>query len=187
VPKKLLRKRSAGHAKAHSAVGWAYILTNRVALGIAESERAIALDRNHAPTHAHIGFAEVLVGHAEETEGHIIQALRLSPRDTSAYFFCGVAGTAKLFLGQDDEALVWLHRSIECNRTISLLHFFVAAALAQQGKAAESQAAAKAGLVLHPTFTIRRFYGGALSSNATYLTQRERVSKGMRMAGVPEE
>jgi hypothetical protein len=67
------------------------------------------------------------------------------------------------------------------------LHFFVAAALAQQGKAAEGQAATKAGLVLDPTFTIRRFCDGALSSNATYLAQRERVSKGMRMAGVPEE
>jgi hypothetical protein len=50
----------------------------------------------------------------------------------------------------------------------------------------EAQAAAKAGLRLNPTFTLRRFRAGAFSDNPTYLAQRERAYQGMRKAGVPE-
>ena len=46
--------------------------------------------------------------------------------------------------------------------------------------------AAKAGLELEPTFTIRRYREGAVTDNATYLAQRERFYEGMRIAGVPE-
>ena len=37
-----------------------------------------------------------------------------------------------------------------------------------------------------PKFTLTRFRGGAESDNAVYLAQRERVTEGMRKAGVPE-
>jgi hypothetical protein len=50
----------------------------------------------------------------------------------------------------------------------------------------EARAAAKAGLPLNPTFTIRRFRAGAFSDNPTYLAQRERVYDGMRRDGMPE-
>src|SRR5262249_56072455 len=67
------------HARAHMLIGIVYSLTNRVARGIAECERAIALDRNLADAHATIGWAKFLLGRSEETEGHILEAFRLSP------------------------------------------------------------------------------------------------------------
>ena len=73
------------HAFAHFVLGSAYICTNRGALGIAECERALALDRSLAAAHAIIGHGKNTVGRAEETEGHIVEALRLSPRDIMAY------------------------------------------------------------------------------------------------------
>ena len=141
------------------------------------------MDRNLAVAHAAIGTAKSFTGRAEEAESHALEALRLSPRDTYAYIWMLVAGFAKLFLGRDEEAAVWLLRSIDANRNHSTSHFFLAAAQAHLGRMSEAQAAAKAGLALNPTFTIRRFRAGAMSDNPTYLAQRERVYDGMRKAG----
>ncbi len=69
------------HAMAHYLLGFVQIFTNRVTQGIAECERALALDRNLAAAHGQIGVAKYLIGRGEETEAHIQEALRLSPRD----------------------------------------------------------------------------------------------------------
>ena len=66
-------------------LGAVYSLTNRAAQAIAECEQALALDHNLADAHACIGFAKYYLGRAAETEGHILEALRLSPRG-SAYW-----------------------------------------------------------------------------------------------------
>ena len=86
-------------------LGFVQISTNRAAQGIAECERALALDRNLAGAHAEIGLAKYNIGRAEETEAHIHEALRLCPRDTSAYAWMAFAGFAKLYLGSDEEAV----------------------------------------------------------------------------------
>jgi hypothetical protein len=96
----------------------------------------------------------------------------------------GIAGSAKLCLGADEEAIAWLRRSNEANRNHPLAHFYLAAALAQLGRLGEAQAAVQAGPALHPSFTIARHR--ASSDNPTYLSQRERLLDGMRKAGVPE-
>ena len=61
--------------------------------GIAKCEHALALDRNLAYAHAYIGIGKVFIGRAEETESHIGEALRLSPRDTMAYVWFAIAAT----------------------------------------------------------------------------------------------
>jgi TolB-like protein/class 3 adenylate cyclase len=174
------------HAVAQYLLGAVYILTNRAEEGIAKCEHALALDRNLAAAHAMIGIAKRSAGRSEETESHVLEALRLSPRDTFAYSWMAFVGSAKICLGKDEEAVAWLRRSIETNRN-QPGHFFLAAAQAHLGRMSEAQAAAKAGLALNPTFTIRRFRAGAVSDNPTYLAQRERFYDGMRKAGVPEE
>ena len=73
------------HARGHMWLGLVDIWTKRAAQGIAECEHALALDRNLAAAHSAIGFGKIFVGRAEETEAHVAEALRLSPRDTTAY------------------------------------------------------------------------------------------------------
>jgi TolB-like protein/class 3 adenylate cyclase/Flp pilus assembly protein TadD len=175
------------HAFAHVYLGSVQIYTNRVAQGIAECERALALDRNLVGAHAAIGVAKVFIGRGEETEAHINEALRLSPRDTYAYLWMFIAGQAKLVVSSDEGAVTILRRAIESNRNFPLTHFFLAAALAHLGRVNEARAAIQAGLALDPTFTIPRFRGSPPSDNPTYLAQRERICDGMRKAGVPEE
>ena len=82
------------HAVGHSLLGFVEILTKRAAEGIAESEHALQLDRNLAPAHFAIGLAKVFTGRAEETDAHIAEAVRLSPRDTAAYIWMTTAGSA---------------------------------------------------------------------------------------------
>jgi TolB-like protein/class 3 adenylate cyclase len=73
------------HALAHLCMGMVLGFTNRAAQGIAEYERALALDRNLAGAHALIGQNKLFIGRAEESEAHVLEALRLSPRDPWAY------------------------------------------------------------------------------------------------------
>ena len=95
-------------------------------------------------------------------------------------------GVAKMQLSEDTEAVSWFRRSIETNRNYPFAHFWLAAALALLGSLDQASAAAKAGLAILPSFTIRRFRDGAQSNNPTFLAKRERVYQGMRIAGIPE-
>ena len=53
------------HAFAHLVLGYVQIFTNRATQGIAEAERALALDRNLANAHAFIGAGKTFAGRAE--------------------------------------------------------------------------------------------------------------------------
>jgi len=175
------------NAVAHMCQGIVQIHTNRVLQGIREFERTLELDRNLANAHGQMGAAKILLGRAEDTEAHVQQALRLSPRDVLVYLWCMFVGWAKLYLGQEEEAVAWLRRSIETNRNFPMSHFLLAAALADVGQLPEARAEAQAGLAIHPTFTIARIRATASSDNPDYCAQRERFIDGLRKAGLPEE
>ena len=174
------------HAMAHAMLGAAHALAYRAQQAIVELERALALDRNLATAHAAIGLAVNTLGHAEDTEKHILEALRLSPRDVQAYVWMHFAGAANIFLAKDEAAISWYRRSIEANRNFALSHFFLSAPLAQLGRLDEAAEAVRAGMALNPTFTIGRVRSNAFSDNPTYLAHRERLYDGLRKAGVPE-
>ena len=180
-------KLSSNNANAHCALGVLRMYTNRATQGIAECERALSIDRNLAAAHAWIGTAKFLAGRNEETEGHVLEALRISPRDIRASGWMLFVGTAKFGAGREEEAVAWLNRSIELGRNWPLPHLWLAAAFARLGRLEEAREAARAGLELNPGFTIARLRSSAFSDNPIYLAGRERVYEGMRLAGVPEE
>jgi TolB-like protein/class 3 adenylate cyclase len=173
-------------ASAHGTLGAVYLLTNRAAQGIAECEHALRLDRNLVGLHFSIGVAKMLLGEPAETERHVLEALRLSPRDTFTHEWMLAVGLAKLMLGTDAEAIGWLRRSIETNRNYPTAHLVLAGALALGGALDEARTIAKAGLTLNPSFTVRRFLVSAFSDNPTYLAGWKRLGESMRLAGVPE-
>jgi TolB-like protein/Tfp pilus assembly protein PilF len=177
------------HARAHLALGIVQIVTKRAAQGIAECEHAFALDRSLAAAHALIGLAKFFLGRGAETEAHINEAIRLSPRDTGTPRWFVWIGLAKAQLGADADAVIWMRRGLDANRNFSATHFDLAAVLARVGKLDEARASVKAGLALDPRFTIRRYRDITYSNSddPTYRAGRERLIKGMRLAGVPEE
>jgi tetratricopeptide (TPR) repeat protein len=175
------------NAVAHLLLGTVQVATKRAARGIAECEQALLLDRNLAFAHGAIGWAKYLLGRGAETEANVLEALRLSPLDTFAFRWLIYVGTAKLHINADAEAVIWLRRGIEANRTFALGYFYLAAALALLGELDEARETAAAGLALNRSFTIKRYRAGKQSDNPTYLAGRERIYDGMSIAGVPEE
>lgn len=174
------------HAIAHLCMGIVLGFTNRGVQGIAEFERALALDRNLAGAHSLIGQIKLLIGRGEETEDHVQEALRLSPRDPWVYTSLLIGGLAKTLLGRPEEAISWLRRSIESNRNYPLSHFTLAAALANLSHAEEARSEVRAGLALDPQFTIASFRSAVWSDNPVFLAQRERLIADLRKAGAPE-
>jgi TolB-like protein/Tfp pilus assembly protein PilF len=174
------------HAFAHLLLAGLQLFTNRETLAIRECEQALELDRNLAYAHAMLGFAKVFIGRGAESEAHIQQAFRLSPRDINAHRWMHLLGVVKLILGADAEAVEWLRRSLEANRNFPIAHFQFAAALALVGSMEEARAAALAGFALDPDFTIRRTKGFSLSPDPTFRAGSNRIREGMLVAGIPE-
>ena len=174
------------HPRAHMLLGAIQLQTDRASIGIAECRLALLLDRNLADAHGFIGLGKYQIGRGEEVEGHVQEALRLSPRDTRAFLWYMFVGMGKLTTNAEREAIDWFRRSLEANRNHALSHFQFAAALALVGDLQEARSIAEAGLALDHGFTIRRYRINAKGNNPTYLAKRELFYEGMRLAGVPE-
>ena len=110
-----------------------------------------------------------VTGRGEETEAHVLEALRLSPRYNLAFRWMNIAGSVSDARPADS---AW-------NSCWSEL-----APARRWGRQDEARAETKAGLELDPSFTVRRFRRGASSDNPIYLAQHEHLVQGMRKAGV---
>jgi tetratricopeptide (TPR) repeat protein len=109
---------------AHHFMGIVQLYTKRPIQAIAEFERALALNPNLANARANIGLAKLFDGRAEETEGDVNEALRLSPRDQRAWVWMVFLGSAKMQLGMDEDAVKWFRCGIELNPNLPVTHFF---------------------------------------------------------------
>ncbi len=174
------------NARAHECLGAIFSATRRGELAIAQCGRALAIDPNLANAHSTIGWSKAITGRAEETEAHVLEAFRLSPRDMGASAWMFIAGGAKSLLGRHEEAVARFRRSVEANRTNPSVHVHLAASLALLGRLEEARKAAAAGLALDPKFTIARFQAFPFGDDPTYLAGRNLIVDGMRMAGLPE-
>jgi TolB-like protein/tetratricopeptide (TPR) repeat protein len=175
-----------GNALAHFVRANVLHVSGETERSLRELELAIMLDRNLAWAHADAGFIKVLLGRAEEAEADLTNAIRLSPRDPALDRWHSLLGIADLFLGRLAPALDRLRKSVEMNPNLALTQFFLAAAAALNGCAAEAREARNAGLRLDPNFTVARFRNEPRSKNATFLAQRELIYEGLSLAGVPE-
>jgi TolB-like protein/class 3 adenylate cyclase len=174
-------------ARARTHFGGVCVVTKRVDRGVSECERALAIDPNCVWAHYWIGMAKYVMGRNDETEAHILEALRLSPRDRNTGSWFAAVGFAKLGAGRDEEAIRWFGRSIEDNPNLAMLHFLFAAASARLDRMEEARDALRTGLELSPSFTIARFRSQTFSDHPAYLAGRERMYEGMRKAGIPEQ
>jgi tetratricopeptide (TPR) repeat protein len=179
-------RRAPNNALAHYARATVLLRMRAPDRALREFELAIGLDQNLALAHAYAGFVKLLLGRPEETEAHVAEAIRLSPRDPQLsrwYFYLGVSD---VYLGRVDKAAELLQKAVELHPNHNLNHFFLAAALALLSRDAEAAEACATGQRLDPTFSVAKFRELAPSNNPVFLALRERVYDGMRKAGVPE-
>jgi TolB-like protein/class 3 adenylate cyclase len=175
------------NAFAHLVRGMLLHISRAPEAALREAELAVKLDRNLAWAHVELGFAKAMLGRAEETEAHIAEAMRLSPRDPALDRWYTLLGFASLYKGSLDHAVECLRNAVQINPKLALPFFALAAALALTGRDAEAAATCLSGRRLDPSFSVARFIQDRRSDNSVFLAQRERVYEGMRKAGVPEE
>ena len=167
----------------YGTVLWAMGLPDRA---LREFELAINIDRNLAVAHAYAGWMKFYLGRFAETETHVAEALRLSPRDPLLFQWRYFVGSADFCVGRTVRGVSALRQSIELNAQWPFSHFVLAAALVHAGLLAEAAEAAQVGLRLAPSFTIDGLRAQIVGTNPIYLAQRERLYEGLRVAGVPE-
>ena len=97
-----------------------------------------------------------------------------------------LAGIAKVFLGQYEEAVAKLRQSVEINGNFSVNYFYLGVSLAELGRVDEARIAVQNGLAIDPKFTILCYCNSSPSDNPTFLKAGERIYPAMRKAGVPE-
>ena len=124
-----------------------------------------------------------------EIEAHIDEALRLRPRDTTAYAWMITADIAKNRPARYGEALAWCRRAIEANRNYPEAYFHLAIALAQLGRRDEAHSAFKSGVALNPSFTVSlaRANWTAMSADPTFVAQLQPIFEGLLKAGLVEQ
>ena len=151
-----------------------------------EIELATSLDRNLPYVHMRAGWVKIFLGRAEEAEGHVNQAMRLSPRDRLLGNWYGILGLADLHLGRIDKAVDRLGKSVEIAPNLELPYFLLAAALALDGRESEAARACEVGRRLAPIFRIGKCRAEVQSDNPVFLLQREQLYEGLKRAGLPE-
>ena len=79
---------------------------------IAAAETALAINPNRPGTLAWLGRLYAKAGHPERTAALIEQATRLDPAGSKSGYYLYILGFAQLQLGQNDEAIDTLQRSV---------------------------------------------------------------------------
>jgi TolB-like protein len=173
-------------AEAHVTYGTVLFAMRAPERALREFEHAVSLTSNLATAHGYLALMKFFLGRAQETRGHVAEAMRLSPRDPLLFHWLFFIGVADVYLGHVVRGLESLRKSVEINPHWALSQFVLAGALALDGLRADAAEACAVARRLAPNFTVAKFRDEAVSDNPIYLAQRERFYEGLRLAGVPE-
>ncbi|MFZ2005943.1 MAG: tetratricopeptide repeat protein [Stellaceae bacterium] len=155
--------------------------------------QAIELDQNFALAYAHKGNALTLIGRPAEAVALVEHALRLNPHDPSIGIFYWVLGRANFFVGDYEQAVTWLHRSVQVRSNLWYNRLYLISACALLGKREEA-ARALAEFNRHfqePAYTLttvrRRQEIANPSSDPIVLAARAKFYEGLAEAGMAED
>jgi TolB-like protein len=151
--------------------------------------RAIELDRNFAFAYAHKGNELILVGRPAEAQPLVEQAIRLSPYDPSIGIFSWIIGRARFFLGQHEEAIVWLRKSVETrpNLWFNRLYLVSACALSDMPDEAARALAEFNRRFPNPVYTLAVVEArerATPNDNPTVIAGRDKFHQGLLLAGM---
>jgi TolB-like protein/tetratricopeptide (TPR) repeat protein len=153
--------------------------------------RTIELDPNFALAYAHRGNALVLMGRPAEAPALVEQALLLSPHDPSIGIFHWIAGRAYFYVGDYDEAVSCLRRSILARANLWYNRLYLVSAYALLGKMQEATRALGEfnRRFARPVYTLavaRAQEGANPSTEPVVLAARDKFYDGLRRAGMAE-
>jgi TolB-like protein/tetratricopeptide (TPR) repeat protein len=154
----------------------------------AAAQRAINAYPNLTGPHLWLGLYLEHMGRAADAIAEYKQSLRLNPRNPHVYNRYSHIGLALIFLGEYEEAVAWLQRSLAAHPASSphergSTHAAIAAAQALAGQTEEARLNACEAIRLWPTITARAYYR-PYTSNPTHAMQMQGLRDGLRLAGI---
>ena len=137
-----------------------------------------------------IGLSNIYLGRPEQALDWFVKAARIGPRDPARWTWLDGRGHALILLGRDEEAIHSLTSALDANPKYLTSHAFLAATYALLDRPDEARAALATYLQRYPDTRISTFrrlspVPFALTS-PKYRQQHERISEGLRKAGMPE-
>ena len=159
----------------------------------AEHERALALDPSNMDAAAQLGIDYRNLGQFDKSLEYLDRAIRASPSDPALVYWHENKAWANLGLKRYDQAIEAARRSIATNpNSDPFSHVVLVAALALTDHDREAREALQRYLALPsagPLKTIaawKAYYSGE-RGDQRFVEMNERVSDGLRKAGMPEE
>lgn len=149
---------------------------------------AVALNSNHAPSHAALGLHDILVGAPSDAHPRVARALILSPLDPLRAVWFQQDGLAYLLEGNDVAGLQRMQDSIAANPVYPNPHLYAAAALASLDRRSEAEQAYRRHEALRPGWTITRLKDAVtIQASAEYARRFERIFQSLRHLGMREQ
>jgi TolB-like protein/class 3 adenylate cyclase len=125
------------------------------------------------------GVVRLALGMMEEALSDLKHLLELSPRDPDIVIWQEWAGRVCICLGNHDDAIGWLHRSLSGSPRYDWAHLSLASAYAHLGQPQEAGASVAAALALSPDWSMRKIETVVTGAQALFVD-------GLRKAGLPE-
>jgi adenylate cyclase len=154
---------------------------------LSELKDAIEINRNFAQAYAFYGFTHIFVGKAAETIPNIESALRLSPRDPFRSVWEANICHAHSHMAEWEKAVEWCEKSIATNAGYWTSHVDLVAANGWLQRDVAAKAAIAELLKLRPGFTVQSWATINWSDDPTFQREYQRITEGLRMAGLPEK
>jgi TolB-like protein/class 3 adenylate cyclase len=152
------------NALAAAALAFGYV-GGELDTGALFAKQAVSLNPNSATAWSVSAWLHVYMGEHMLAFEHVSRAMRLSPRGLDRVNMLGVAGFAKLFLGDWNSAEQFANEAVHLSPTHLSAQRVLAASCAFQNKREEASRAVEQIMVLDPTFRLSR--SSATHSSAT--------------------
>ena len=180
--------KSGGNPRAHTVKGTILLLGQPVQ-ALAEFNAALEINPNFHSAHAGKAIALIWSGRASEAAPPLHLALRISPRDPSAFLWVWELCNVHLLLREYEEAIEQCRRSVTLNSSFWHARASLISAYGSAGKMDEARHVIAELDKRHPNFTVQlyRQMAYAVSTDQQYRRGVDDILDGLRRAGVPEQ
>ena len=162
-------------AEAHGRLGFLYSMTKQYDKGIAEAEKAVALNPNSAMAHVMLGKTLSFASRWEESIPQYKKAIRLNPIPPNMYFYS--LGVSYCNTGQYEEAIAWCEKAVREEPDSLWARIMMTVVYSMSGRDEEARAEAAEVLRINPKFSLKK-------SPYKKKTDRERFLGALRKAGL---
>jgi adenylate cyclase len=169
-------------AEAHGFLGFLYTQKREYEKGIAQGERAVALNPGDSTVLVYYAISLNFAGRSEEAITLLQKAIRLNPVGSFYNYLCNLhLGNALMFTGRYEEAVSAYKKAIQCAPNNMWPHIMLTATYSEMGREKEAQAEAAEVLRINPKFSLDFWGKTALVKEQSV---RDKVFNALRKAGL---